>query len=93
VEGRKWSVEEKLAIVLEGMRGERSVSEICREHGISQTQYYRWREEFLESGKQGLSGGSGSRELDELRREVERLQKLVGKQALQIEILKKRKRF
>jgi len=50
---RKWTVEEKLAIVLEGLKEKRSVAEICREHKISQTLYYRWRDRFLESGKKG----------------------------------------
>ncbi len=47
---RKWSSEEKMAIVLEGLKGEKSVAEICREHQISQTLYYRWRDRFLEAG-------------------------------------------
>jgi len=47
---RKWTAEEKLAIVLEGLKEKRSVVDICREHKISQTLYYRWRDKFLESG-------------------------------------------
>jgi transposase-like protein len=81
-------VEQKLAIVLEGIRGERRVSEICREHGISQSQFYRWRDQALEGCKRGL-GGSGGDGTVPLKAEVARLQRLVGKQALQIEILKK----
>jgi len=55
---RKWTAEEKLAIVMEGLKEKRSVAEICREHQISQTLYYRWRDKFLEGGKKGLINGS-----------------------------------
>ena len=84
---RKWTAEEKLAIVLEGLKEKRSVAEICREHQISQSLYYRWRDRFLESGKKGLiNGSSGDKQY---LAEIERLQKIIGKQAIQIEILKK----
>ena len=49
-----WTTEEKLAVVLEGLNGRKSVSEICREHQISQTLYYRWRDKFLEGARSGL---------------------------------------
>ena len=48
---RKWTAEEKLAIVMESLKEKRSVADICREHKISQTLYYRWRDRFLEVGK------------------------------------------
>lgn len=48
--GRKWTAEEKLAIVLEGIKGAKPVAEICREHRLVQTQYYQWRDRFLEGG-------------------------------------------
>jgi len=84
---RNWSVEEKLAIVLEGLKEKRSVAEICREHGISQTLYYRWRDKFLEGGKKALT--NGYRDDNAYRAEIEKLQKIIGKQTIQIEILKK----
>jgi len=84
---RNWSVEEKLAIVPEGLKEKRSVAEICREHGISQTLYYRWRDKFLEGGKKGLA--NGYRDDSVYRAEIEKLQKIIGKQTIQIEILKK----
>ena len=52
---RKWSSEEKMAIVLEGLKGEKSVAEICREHQISQASYYRWRDWFLEARQRGVA--------------------------------------
>ncbi len=84
---RKWSVEEKLAIVLEGLKGNRTVSDICREHQISQTLYYRWRDKFLEGGKKALGDGASGEQA--YKAEIEKLQKIIGKQAIQIEILKK----
>ena len=84
---RKWSAEEKLGIVLEGLKGKRAVADICREHQISQSLFYRWRDKFLEGGKRALSNGvSGD---DAYKAEIEKLQKIIGKQAIQIEILKK----
>lgn len=84
---RKWAGEEKLAIVLEGIKEKRSVGEICREHMISQALYYRWRDKFLEGGKKALVNGAGDDNL--YKAEIEKLQKIIGKQAIQIEILKK----
>ena len=48
---RHFSPEEKMAIILTGLKGEQSIAEICREHQISQSQYYKWRDRFLEAGK------------------------------------------
>ena len=85
---RKWSPEEKMAIVLEGIKGQKSIAEICREHQISQNLYYRWRDRFLEAGQKGL----GPVDVDEakaLRSEIEKLQKIIGRQTIAIEALKK----
>ena len=84
---RKWTGDEKLAIVMEGLKEKRSVAEICREHQISQTLYYRWRDKFLEGGKRGLVNGASDG--NAYRAEIEKLQRIIGKQAIQIEILKK----
>lgn len=84
---RRWTAEEKVAIVMEGLKEKRSVADICREHKISQTLYYRWRDKFLEGGKKGLVNGAGDDNI--YKAEIEKLQKIIGKQAIQIEILKK----
>lgn len=84
---RKWTPEEKLAIVMEGLKGVKSVSEICREHQISQTLYYRWRDKFLEGGKKALTNRDS--DSNAYKAEIERLQKIIGKQAVVIEVLKK----
>ncbi len=84
---RRWTAEEKLEIVLEGLRERKSVAEICREHQISQALYYRWRDRFLEGGKRALIDGASDDNV--YKAEIEKLQKIIGKQAIQIEILKK----
>ena len=88
---RKWSSEDKMAIVLEGLRGQKSVAEICREHQISQALYYRWRDRFLEAGKKGLSNGGGEDETKVLQAQIEKLEKIIGRQTIAIEALKKLK--
>ena len=84
---RNWSTEEKLAIVLEGLKEQRTVADICREHQISQNLYYRWRDKFLDGSKRSLVNGSGDGSVYRL--QIEKLQKIIGKQAIQIELLKK----
>ena len=81
---RKWTAEEKLAIVLEGLKEKKSVADICREHKISQALYYRWRDKFLEGGRKALMNGSSDDK--HYKAEIERLQKIIGKQAILIEI-------
>jgi len=84
---RRWTADEKLAIVMEGLKERRSIADICREHKISQTLYYRWRDKFLEAGRKGLVNGASDD--NSYKAEIEKLQKIIGKQAIQIEILKK----
>jgi transposase len=85
---RTWSAEEKLAIVSEGIKAARPVPEICREHRLAHTQYYQWRDRFLEGGKRALSHGVPQME-EALRREIKKLQRLVGKQAVALELVRK----
>ena len=74
---RKFSAEEKIRIVLEGLRGEESIAELCRREGIVQNLYYRWSKDFLEAGKKRLAGDTAraatSDEVKDLRREASRL--------------------
>ncbi len=78
-----------MAIVLEGLKGQKSVAEICREHQISQTLFYRWRDRFLEGGHKNLMDGGRAGEADTLRAEIEKLQRIIGRQTIAIEALKK----
>lgn len=90
---RKYSSEEKIRIVIEGMRGESSIAELCRREGIAQNLYYRWSKDFMESGKKRLNGDTqreaNSTEVSELRKENTQLKEAVAELLLQNRILKK----
>jgi transposase len=90
---RKHAAEEKIRIVLEGLRGEDTVAELCRREGIVQSLYYKWSKEFLEAGKSRLAGDTkrqaSSNDVDELRSENEQLKQLVAELALKNRVLKK----
>src|SRR5213592_2098431 len=79
---RQFSAEEKIRIVLTGLRGEDSIAELCRREGIVENLYYRWSKEFLEAGKKPLAGDTAraatSDEVKELRREASALKEVVG---------------
>ncbi len=90
---KKYSSEEKIRIVLEGLRGDLSVAELCRREGINQNSYYKWSKEFLEAGKQHLAGNTQrqatSQEVKELRKELDQLKLLVAELSLKNRVLKK----
>ena len=90
---KKYSAEEKIRIVLEGLRGEMSIAELCRREGINQNSYYKWSKEFLEAGKQRLAGNTtrqaSSNEVKELRRELEGMKMMVAELSLKNRVLKK----
>ncbi len=90
---KRHSSEEKIRIVLDGLRGEDSIAELCRREGIAQSLYYSWSKEFLEAGKKRLAGDTAreasSGEVKELRREARALKEVVAEQALEIRLLKK----
>lgn len=90
---RKYSSEEKIRIVLDGMRGEMSIAELCRREGIAQNLYYRWSKDFLEAGKKRLLGDTAreasSHEVVELRKENEQLKELSAELMLKNRVLKK----
>lgn len=90
---RQFSAEEKIWILMEGMRGEEPVSVICRREGIHVTIYYRWMPDGLEAMKARLRGDTlremNRSEVQELKRENEQLKQLVAEYALQVTVLKK----
>jgi transposase len=90
---RKFSAEEKIRIVLEGLKGEVSISELCRREGIVSNLYYRWSKDFLEAGKKRLQGDTvreaTSSEVISLRQENEQLKQLVAEVSLKNRLLKK----
>jgi transposase len=90
---RRFSSEEKIRIVLEGLKGEESITELCRREGISPNLYYNWSKEFLEAGKRRLKGDTKreatSSEVGDLRRENDQLKQLVAELSLRNRVLKK----
>ena len=90
---RRFSAEEKVRIVLEGLRGEQSVAELCRREGLAPNLYYRWSKEFLEAGKKRLVGDTSREatapEVTDLRKENARLKQLVAEIVLENRLLKK----
>ena len=88
-----YSAEEKIRIVLDGLKGEDSIAELCRREGIAQTLYYTWSKEFMEAGKRRLAGDTAraatSGEVQDLRREARALKECVADLTLENRLLKK----
>ena len=90
---RQFSAEEKIRIVLEGLRGEESIAALCRREGLNPNLYYRWSKEFLEAGKKRLLGDTTreatSNEVTALRKDVSQLKQVVAELVLENRLLKK----
>ena len=90
---RKFNPEEKIRIILEGLKGEDSIAAICRREGIAPSLYYKWSKDFLQAGKRRLKGDTkreaNSDEVSELRKENDQLKKLVAELSLKNRVLKK----
>ncbi|EPX78278.1 Mobile element protein [Litoreibacter arenae DSM 19593] len=90
---KQYSAEEKIRIVLDGLKGEDSIAELCRREGIAQSLYYSWSKEFLEAGKKRLAGdtarAASTTEVKDLRREAQELKEVVAEQTLEVRLLKK----
>ena len=90
---RKFSAEEKIRVVLDGLRGESSISELCRREGIAESLYYNWSKDFLEAGKKRLSGDTArqatSSEVVSLKREARDLKEVLAETLLENRLLKK----
>ena len=90
---RVFSSEEKIKIVLEGLRGEDSIKELCRKYGIHENNYYNWSKDFIEAGKKRLNGDTvreaSSNEVSHLRQENDSLKREVADLYLQTKVLKK----
>ena len=90
---KQYGAEEKIRIVLEGLRGEDSIAALCRREGIAESLYYNWSKEFLEAGKKRLAGDTAraatTDEVKILRRETRDLKEVVAEQALELRLLKK----
>jgi transposase len=90
---KRHSAEEKIRIVLDGLRGEASIAELSRREGIAESLYYAWSKEFLEAGKRRLAGDAAraatNGDVKGLRREAQELKAVVAEQALELRLLKK----
>ena len=90
---KQYGAEEKIRIVLEGLRGEDSIAELCRREGIAQGVYYKWSKDFMEAGKRRLAGdtsrAANTDEVRDLRREARDLKEVVAEQMLKMRLLKK----
>ena len=90
---KQYSAEEKIRIVLDGLRGEVTIAELCRREGIAEGLYYSWSKEFLEAGKRRLAGDTAraatSDEVKDLKRQAQELKEVVAEQALELRLLKK----
>jgi transposase len=89
----QYSAEEKIRVVLDGLRGEDSIAELCRREGIAEGLYYSWSKEFLEASKRRLAGytarAATTGEVKDLRRQAQELKEVVAEQALELRLLKK----
>jgi transposase len=90
---KHYSAEDKIRIVLEGLRGEESIAALCRREGIAEGLYSSWSKEFLEAGKRRLAGDTAraatTDEVKALRQEARALKEVVAEQALELRLLKK----
>ena len=85
---KQYGAEEKIRIVLEGLRGEEPIAALCRREGIAESLYYNWSKEFLEASKKRLAGDTAraatSDEVKALRKESRELKEVVAEQALEL---------
>jgi transposase len=83
---RKFSAQQKTELVLASLRGPETITELCRVHEIADSLLRKWREQFLAAGAQRLSGKAERTETDELRRQVSRLERALGRKTMEVEI-------
>lgn len=80
------SAQQKLEIVLAGMRGDRSVRDVCREHDVSEALYYNWRDKILEGGKAALAGKDERRGEKEMQKKIRELERALGRKTYELEV-------
>ncbi|MFN8159592.1 MAG: transposase [Solirubrobacterales bacterium] len=83
---RKFTAKQKAEIVLAGLRGEKTVRDVCREHGIAETLYYSWREKLLEAGQAALNGKDERQAERQLRKKIGELERALGRKTYELEI-------
>lgn len=83
---RKFTAKQKAEIVIAGLRGDRPVRDVCREHGIAETLYYSWREKLLEGGQAALAGKDERQAEKELKKRIRELERTLGRKTYELEI-------
>jgi transposase len=83
---RKFSVQQKTEIVLASLRGPKTIAQLCHEHDISESLLRKWRDQFLAAGAERLSGKAERTEIDELRGQVAKLERALGRKTMEVEI-------
>jgi transposase len=83
---RKFSAQQKTELVLASLRGPKTIAQLCREHDIAESLLRTWREQFLAAGAERLSGKAERTEADELRRQVGRLERALGRKTMEVEV-------
>jgi transposase len=83
---RKFSAQQKTELVLASLRGSKTIAQLCREHDISESLLRKWREQFLAAGAERLHGRQERTEADELRRQVSRLERALGRKTMEVEV-------
>jgi transposase len=90
---KRYSPREKLSVVLEGLRGESSITEICRRHDVSQNLYYKWKEQFLRGGIEIFENQGKTAKSKAYQDKVKELERIIGRQVIELEILKKTQEY
>lgn len=83
---RKFSAQQKTELVLASLRGPKTLAQLCREHDISESLLRKWREQFLAAGAERLQGKQERTEADELRRQIGRLERALGRKTMEVEV-------
>lgn len=87
---RRWTAKAKMEVVLEGLKGEETIAELCRRHGITQSMYYEWQETMLTAGLEGLThSGKSSREA-ELEKQLKQAERTIGRLTMENELYQKK---
>lgn len=85
-EYRKFTAQQKTEIVLASLRGNKTMTELCREHDIADSLLRKWREQFLAAGAERLSAKSERTEIDDLRAQVSKLERALGRKTMEVEV-------
>lgn len=86
---RRWTAKAKVAVVLEGAKGQELIAEVCRRHGITQSMYYEWQEAMLKAAEEGLTHGGRTGREAELEKQLRQAQRAIGRLTMENELYQK----